>query len=95
MRSIIFIMKPPITMRLRDIRERSGLSMAELAKAAGYKGASSYQRYEDPALYTKDYLPLDLIEAIAPAMTGKGMPPITQDEVYALARAVPPDSKPR
>jgi len=83
-------MKKPITQRLKDLRERADVSMEELAKAVGYAGASSYQRYEDPALFTKPYLPLELVMAIAPVLTGRGDPPVTADEVYALARAIPP-----
>lgn len=85
-------MKKPITMRLRELRERAKVSMGALADAAGYKGASSYQRYEDPDRFHKPYLPLELVEAIAPLLVGKGVPPITSDEVYSLARALPPAS---
>lgn len=84
------VMEKPITLRLKELRERADVSMDALAKAAGYAGASSYQRYEDPALFLKPYLPLQLVMAIAPALAGKGEPPVTADEVYALARAIPP-----
>lgn len=91
---IFHVMKKPVTNQLKELRDRAGISMEALAKAAGYKGASSYQRYEDPALFTKEYLPLDLVEAIAPSLVGKGTPPITADEVYTLARAIPPGAPP-
>jgi len=51
----------------------------------GYKGASSYQRYEDANLYTKDYLPLHLAERLVKALEGLGKPPITENEIMALA----------
>lgn len=72
---------------LKQLRERSGLSMEAVAKAAGYRGASSYQRYEDPETFRKPYLPLDLAEKLARAMAGKGNPPIAPGEVMALTGA--------
>jgi phage repressor protein C with HTH and peptisase S24 domain len=77
---------PSTAARLRALRERSGLSMAELAKGLGFRGASSYQRYEDPALFTKKYLPLDLTEKLVQAFSGRGKPPITETEIMALAQ---------
>jgi len=77
--------EPPVTDRLKTLRERAGLSMDRLARACGYKGASSYQRYENEAVYTKPWLPLPVVAAIADVLTGLGDPPITRDEVLALA----------
>lgn len=59
--------------------------MADVAKAIGYRGASSYQRYEDPELFRKPHLPLDLAEKLARAMTGRGTPPVRKSEVMELA----------
>ena len=59
--------------------------MAALAKALRYKGPSSYQRYEDPDLYTKEHLPLQLTRALLEILVGKGSPPITKEEVMMLA----------
>lgn len=70
---------------LKQLRERSGLSMDAVAKAAGYRGASSYQRYEDGQTFRKPYLPLDLAEKLARILAGRGTPPITAGEVMALA----------
>jgi SOS-response transcriptional repressor LexA len=75
----------PAAAQLKRIRERSGLSMADVAKAIGFRGASSYQRYEDSGLFTKKYLPLDLAEKLARILAGRGIPPITSEEVMALA----------
>ncbi len=77
--------EPPVTERLKALRERAGLSMDRLARACGYKGASSYQRYENQATYGKPWLPLPLVAKVADALTGLGEPPITRDEVLALA----------
>jgi len=73
-----------VTAALKALRERAGLTMAEMAKELGYKGASSYQRYEDPALYKKPYLPVPLLVMIHLNLVGKGTPPITSEEVEAL-----------
>lgn len=75
----------PVTEALKALRERAGLSMDRLAHACGYKGASSYQRYENPAMYSKTWLPLALVAKVADALCGLGEPPITRDEVLALA----------
>jgi SOS-response transcriptional repressor LexA len=75
----------PVTETLKALRERAGLSMDRLARACGYKGASSYQRYENPTMYAKPWLPLPLVASVADVLTGLGEPPITRDEVLALA----------
>jgi transcriptional regulator with XRE-family HTH domain len=71
--------------RLAALRNRAGLSMAAVAKALGMANASSYQRYEDPAIFTKKYLPLELAERLAEVLGGYGDPPIQVAEVMALA----------
>ncbi len=77
--------EPPVTETLKTLRERAGLSMDRLARACGYKGASSYQRYENPAMYGKQWLPLPLVASVADVLTGLGEPPSARDEVLALA----------
>jgi SOS-response transcriptional repressor LexA len=74
-----------VTDELRALRERSGLSMAQVAKRLGYKGSSSYQRYEDATLFKKPYLPADLVEKLIPVFEGRGSPPIDSLEVLRLA----------
>lgn len=70
---------------LRGLRKRAGLSMEALAQMAGYKGASSIQRYENPDQFRKRFLPFDVVERFASALVGRGNPPITQAEVFAMA----------
>ncbi len=67
------------------LRERAGLSMADIAKAMGYKGASSYQRYEDAEKLKDGFLKRDWVNTFARAVVGKGNPPITEREVWELA----------
>lgn len=82
----------PVALRLKALRERSKVPMRKLATAASYRTASGYQRYEDPDLFTKKYLPLELVEALLPVLAGKGDPPIQPDEVMSLAGTIAPGS---
>jgi phage repressor protein C with HTH and peptisase S24 domain len=77
----------PVTERLKALRMRAGVSMAEGAAACGYKTASGYQHYEDPKKFTKRYLPRDVLEKLVPLFTGraaKGEEPVTANEVWEL-----------
>jgi hypothetical protein len=74
-----------VTGEFRRLRERAGLSLDALAVAIGYARASSIQRYEDAALYKKEYLDRDLVAKLIKPLAGKGEPKITATEVWALA----------
>lgn len=73
------------TAELRALRERAGLSMETMAQALKFKGASSYQRYEDPELFRKPHLPLDLTKRLLRILVHRGEPPIRAAEVLRLA----------
>lgn len=75
-----------VTSKFRALRERAGLSMDDLAKTMGYARASSIQRYEDPAIYTKQYLSPEIVMKMIKAIAGKGDPKITPAEIWTLAR---------
>jgi transcriptional regulator with XRE-family HTH domain len=74
-----------VTVKLRKLRERAGLSMREVAEALGYPHASGYQRYEDADMYTKKYISVEMAEKLVPLLSGRGNPPIKPEEVMALA----------
>jgi hypothetical protein len=81
----------PVMERLKALRMRAGVSMAEAAAACGYKTASGYQHYEDPK-FTRPYLPREILEKLVPLFTGragKGEVPVTAAEVWALAGGPP------
>lgn len=81
------MMEIPVTERLKALRMRAGISMAEAAAACGYKTASGYQHYEDAKKFTKLYLPRETCEKLAPLFDGRaarGEAPVTADEVWAL-----------
>jgi phage repressor protein C with HTH and peptisase S24 domain len=75
----------PVTERLKRLRERAGMSMDRLARECGYKGASSYQRYENESMFGKPWLPLPLVSKVADVLAGRGDPPVSREEVLALA----------
>lgn len=74
-----------VTLKMRALRERAGLSMAELAKAMGYKNASSVQRYEDPAIFTKPHFTAEYVGKLLKVLAGKGSPPISPAEIWELS----------
>lgn len=61
------------------------MSLDALAQAMGYARASSIQRYEDPAAYKREYFDRTFVAKLLKALTGKGDPSITANEVWALA----------
>jgi len=78
--------KNQIAARLKDLRNRAGLSMESLALELGMKAASSYQRYEHPDNYArKQFLPFEIALRIGAALDGKGSPPVRLNDVTELA----------
>lgn len=75
-----------VTAKFRQLRERAGLSMDDLAKAMGYSRASSIQRYENADEYKKQFITPDLAAKLAKAVVGRGEEPIQAKEVWALTR---------
>lgn len=72
---------------LRRLRIAARMSLQKLAKEAGYRGASSIQRYEDTAEFPAGRLPLDFVEKVAPVLIKRG---VSAERVYALAGVAPP-----
>ena len=67
---------------LKRLRERSGLSVREVAAAID-RPPSTYASYEDK--FKKRYLPFELAEQLEAVFIGRGTPPITSTDIYALA----------
>ena len=91
--------QPHASDRLRLLRKRAGLSMDGLAAACGYKTGSVYQRYEKSAEFPSGYLPPEFIgDRLVKGLLGKGIPAITEDEIWSLAEArfrpAAPDRRP-
>jgi hypothetical protein len=76
--------------KIAEIRQRSGLSMDDLAKAMGYAGQSSIQRYLSPD-YDLGFRP-ELAWRFRAALIGKGNPPITDLDlqVFLDGSLIPP-----
>lgn len=71
---------------LEKLRVRAGLSMDELAKAMGYAGQSSIQRYLSPD-YTSGFR-ADLVERFVAALVGRGTPPVQMADLSFLRQYV-------
>jgi transcriptional regulator with XRE-family HTH domain len=69
-----------ISRKLKQLRQRAGLSIREVAHALGMENGSSYQHYEDR--FRKPFLPLDFAQRLAPIFGAKG---IEANELFALA----------
>jgi transcriptional regulator with XRE-family HTH domain len=71
---------PTVSRRLKQLRQRAGLSIREVAHALGMEHGSSYQHYEDR--YRKALLPLEFTQRLLPIFGAKG---IDSTELFALA----------
>jgi len=70
----------PAARKLKQLRQRAGLSIREVAHALGMEHGSSYQHYEDR--FRKPHLPLDLMRKLAPILAKGG---VEAPELLALA----------
>jgi transcriptional regulator with XRE-family HTH domain len=70
----------PASRKLKQLRQRAGLSIREVAHALGMENGSSYQHYEDR--FRKQFLPLELTQRLVPIFAAKG---IDAAELFALA----------
>jgi transcriptional regulator with XRE-family HTH domain len=74
---------------LKRLRERTGMSVREVAAAIG-RPTSTYASYENK--YKKRFLPADLILALLPVFTARG---VEADELRALGGLVGPSEPTR
>jgi SOS-response transcriptional repressor LexA len=75
-----------LTAKIRELRLRAGLTVAEAARRGGWAQASSYHRYEDQSRFTRKWLPMDVAERLSNAFVGLGNPQITTGEILALTQ---------
>ena len=71
---------------LRDLRLRSGLSAAEIARLCQYKSTNGYIRYEYDGQCDK-LIPYTVVKQLIPILVGRGTPPIKVDELIAISEA--------
>lgn len=83
-------MQSEVPARLKCLRERSKLSVREMARRVGLS-ASGYTHYENPERFKGDFLPLAEAMRFAKAFAGTG---VTEAEVLALAGTRPANPKP-
>jgi transcriptional regulator with XRE-family HTH domain len=69
-----------VSRRLKQVRQRAGLSIRQVAEALGMEHGSSYQHYEDR--FKKPLLPLELVLKLVPIFEPKGIDP---GDLFALA----------
>src|SRR5580704_17794678 len=69
-----------VARRLKQVRQRAGISIRQVAEALGMEHGSSYQHYEDR--FKKPLLPLELVLKLVPIFEPKGIDPA---ELFALA----------
>lgn len=74
-----------IANRMRNLRERAGMTIDQMAAAMDYAGASSIQRYFDAGKLKTGYLKRDFVAKVEKVLLGKGSPPITRPEIWELA----------
>jgi len=70
-----------LTRKVKDIRERAGLSVRAMAQRVGMS-SSGYLHYESPNRFKDDYLPMAVARQIARALEGTPVDPM---EVLELA----------
>jgi len=76
---------PTTAQKMKEMRARLGLSMAEMARLVGFATASGWQRYEDEENYKKHrYIRGDLMNTLLQRVVAKGDPIVSADEVYSL-----------
>lgn len=70
---------------VRALRERAGMSARALAAAVGMS-ETGYKHYENR--FRKPHLPVDVAQALANQLRGRGQPPIRAEDVLRLAGSV-------
>ncbi|MBP0492205.1 S24 family peptidase [Pararoseomonas indoligenes] len=74
----------PAAIRLRKLRERSGLSIQAVADKLGHDGRSTYASREDVKKAKGRFIKVEHALSYLPVFVGRGDPPITRDDVMAL-----------
>lgn len=69
--------------QLNALRERSKMSLNDVAVRMGYRNASSIQRYFN-STYDPPALPNHLAKKLLKVLDGKGTPPICREEILAM-----------
>ena len=78
-------MSEATAMQFKALRKRAGYSLDALAKAMGYRGASSIQRFEKETPGDPAFLDVEVVRKLDAAVVGRGNPPISSQDVYSLA----------
>jgi SOS-response transcriptional repressor LexA len=71
--------------KLVRLKQRAGMTLESIAKASGYRGRSSIQRYFSADF--EGHLPAEAAVALAKGLAGRGDPEITADDLLRLSIA--------
>lgn len=74
-------------MRLKSLRNRAHVTALTCAKAAHLSSPNSWYRYENVDRMGDTPIPDHIIEAIMHVVVGRGMPPVTADELLSISSA--------
>lgn len=80
------VSQKPIYIRLKEIRERAGISGSQIARDLEYKSPSGYLRYEQPDQGNRP-IPYDVVKRLIPLLRGRGDSPVTAEELLLLTDA--------
>ncbi len=58
------MLRMALTDKIRELRTRAGLTVAEAARRGGWAQPSSYHRYEDATRFRKRWLPMDVADRL-------------------------------
>lgn len=72
--------------QLSALRDRSGLTLNEVATAASYRGRSSVQKFFAPD-YDPPFLDMSVAKRLARAFVGRGRPEITESDIFELTES--------
>lgn len=70
--------------QLQSLRKRTGFSRQAFARHLGYRSAAGYYRYEDANQNPHVHVPAHLLVRLR-RLIGLGSPPITPEDIAALA----------
>lgn len=75
---------PPVGVRLKRLRERTGMSLRATARALGLSSRyTTYRAYEENR--KRDVLPVPLVRRLLPVFVGRGCPAVKEEELWTLA----------
>lgn len=76
--------KTPYREKLKALRTRAGLTGADMAKSLGYASPAGYFKHEQEIHQGDRPIAESKVQRMVPLFLGRGTPPITAEEIWAL-----------